>query len=88
MSENKEKEKTPEEKYKIIKKSFLYYIAAAIASPFIAVFLALTDKTGEGLNQLIFLVILTEIYTISRAIFDYQEKKEMEKTIFSSSSDN
>ncbi|HPZ07571.1 MAG TPA: hypothetical protein PL110_05620 [Candidatus Eremiobacteraeota bacterium] len=77
----KEKEKTPEEKYKIIKRSFILYTATAILTPFVAIFLALTDKTGEGLGNLLFLVILTEVYTIMRAIFDYEETKKMEKNL-------
>ena len=80
--EKKEKkERTPEEEYKLLKKSFILYTATAIVTPLVALFLALTDKTGGGLKNLIFLVILTEIYTISRAFFDYEETKKMEQKL-------
>ncbi len=77
-----EKKKTPEENYKLLKRSFLLYTLTAIITPIVAIVLALTDHNPEGLKNLIFLVALTEVYTISRAIFDYEEKKEMEKTLF------
>lgn len=77
-----ENKKTPEENYKLLKKSFILYTLTAIVTPLIAIILAITDSHPEGIKNLIFLVILTEIYTISRALFDYEEKKEMEKTLF------
>jgi len=80
--EKKKKERTPEEEYKLLKKSFILYTLTAILTPFIALLLAITDKGNGDFKNLILLVILTEVYTISRAIFDYEEKKKMEEKNF------
>ncbi len=80
--EKQKKERTPEEEYKLLKKSFILYALTAILTPFIALLLVITDKGDGNFKNLILLVILTEVYTISRAIFDYEEKKKMEEKLF------
>jgi hypothetical protein len=74
------KEKTPQELYKLLKKSLIYYTLTAALAPFLAIFIYVTDKGIEGPKNLIILTVLTEVYCIMRALFDFQEKKEMEKT--------
>lgn len=73
------KEKSPEDKYKIFKKSCFYYALTAILTPPVAVILAISARNSEELYNLIFLVILTEVYTIVRALFDYEETKKLGK---------
>ncbi|MEQ8168377.1 MAG: hypothetical protein ABRQ38_05735 [Candidatus Eremiobacterota bacterium] len=75
------KEKSIEDKYKIFKKSCFYYTLTAIITPPVAVILAISARNSEELYNLIFLVILTEVYTVVRAFFDYEETKKLEKML-------
>lgn len=71
------KEKSPEDRYKIFKKSCFYYALTAIVTPPVALVLAISARNSEELYNLIFLVILTEVYTVVRALFDYEETKKL-----------
>jgi hypothetical protein len=73
------KETTHERTYKLVKKSCFFYTLTAILTPVVAVPLAISARSGEELKDLILLVVLTEVYTIIRAIFDHEEAKNMEK---------
>ena len=73
------KEKSLEDKYKIFKKSCFYYALTAILTPPVAVVLAISARNSEELYNLIFLVILTEVYTVVRAFFDYEETRKLRK---------
>jgi len=75
------KEKSPEDRYKIFKKSCFYYELTAIVTPPVALVLAISARNSEELYNLIFLVILTEIYTVIRALFDYEEVKKLGKML-------